>query len=75
MGRNARRRAEKREDERLPGLTPDEERSSGGKDRCPRCGSTHLVAMQRPLGVPPAAPGAGVVCVDCNWQGKLGPGY
>lgn len=59
------------------GLTPDEERAhSESRDRCPRCGSTHLVFMQRgPVGVPPYAPGGDVVCLDCNWQGKVGPGY
>lgn len=75
MGRNARRRAEEREEEKPHGLGPDAEK--GGEktgDRCPRCGSPKLVIMQRPVGVPPDAPGGDVVCVNCNWQGKL-PGY
>jgi DNA-directed RNA polymerase subunit RPC12/RpoP len=75
MGRNARRRAEQRQEKRPHGLGPDEEAGNERADRCPRCGSTRLVVMGRPLGVPPEAPGVDVVCTNCNWQGKLGPGY
>ena len=74
MGRKARRRAEERESKRPHGLTPDEEKTKDGHDRCPRCGSTHLVTMERPIGGPPTQYGD-VVCVDCNWQGRLGVGY
>jgi hypothetical protein len=75
VGRNARRRAHEREEKRPHGLTPEEEESGEGQGRCPRCGSTQLVTMQRPLGLPPAAPGGDVVCVHCGWQGKLAPTY
>ena len=77
MGRKARRRAEAREEKRPHGLGPEDEQSTKkGGDRCPRCGSTHLVVMSRTVGMPSVdAPAPDVVCLNCNWQGKLGPGY
>jgi DNA-directed RNA polymerase subunit RPC12/RpoP len=75
MGRKARHRAEEREEKRPHGLGPEDEKANAGGDRCPRCGSTRLVVMQRPVGVEPYAPAGDVVCLNCNWQGKMGPGY
>jgi hypothetical protein len=75
MGRNASRRAQKHQGERPHGLAPEEEKQGDVRDRCPRCGSTHLVTMQRVVGVSPYAPGADVVCLNCNWQGRMGAGY
>jgi DNA-directed RNA polymerase subunit RPC12/RpoP len=75
MGRNSRRRAEAREEKRPHGLGPEDDQERKPGDKCPRCGSTRLVAMSLPLGVMPDVAAADVVCLNCNWQGKLGPGY
>ena len=75
MGRNARRRAEERNDERPHGLGPEDEKRGETRDRCPSCGSNRLVTVQRPLGVPPDAPPGTVMCLNCSWQGNAGLGY
>jgi hypothetical protein len=31
--------------------------------------------MQRVIAASPDAPAGDVVCLNCNWQGKVGPGY
>lgn len=70
MGRNARRRAEHREEDRAHGLGPEEEKGREGMDRCPRCGSHRLVTLDR---MSATVPGVDVVCLNCNWQGQLTP--
>jgi len=71
MGRNARRRAEERDEKRSHGLNPDEEKAGENRDRCPRCGSAHLVTVSRMSGTVPSVE---IACVACGWQGSLGPG-
>jgi hypothetical protein len=39
--------------------------------KCPRCGSTDLVASPYMAGV---TKGVEVICGHCNWQGMLQPG-
>jgi len=72
VGRNARKRAEEREEHRHHGVAgeePDEalERPS----KCPRCGSTNLVVAPYMAGV---TKGIEVICGHCNWQGMIQPG-
>jgi len=70
MGRNARRRAEKREAAHPHGVDPDPAESAV-TPRCPRCGSTNVFIgrthpIQRYLDV---------ICGNCNWQGELPSNY
>ena len=67
MGRNARRRAEKKETEHVHGVDPDPSEASSER-RCPRCGSTNVFvgrthAFQRGY--------LDIICGNCNWQGEL----
>ena len=68
VGRNARRRAEEKAAEHIPGAGPPENGAEEHLARCPRCGSTNLVEYN--AGVGPTA-GRDVMCGHCNWQGVL----
>ena len=77
MGRNARRRAEKKEEAHAQGVDPPEDRGRKPPTRCPRCGSTNLViAPSQSFGVSRGFPSAQVdiICGDCNWQGEMNAG-
>jgi ribosomal protein S27AE len=70
MGRNARRRAEQREASRPHGSPGQEAAENAVAGRCPRCGSTNVIASPQK-----AAFGQGVemICGRCNWQWMLSP--
>jgi transcription elongation factor Elf1 len=72
MGRNARKRAEKREEQRPHGLPgePVEGRLET-PEKCPRCGSTDLVVGRYMAGI---TSGTDIVCGHCNWHGMIEPG-
>jgi predicted RNA-binding Zn-ribbon protein involved in translation (DUF1610 family) len=68
MGRNARRRAEKKEEAHAHGIEPDPAEQAEKPVRCPKCGSTNLFigrthAMQ--FGY------QDVICGNCSWQGEI----
>jgi len=72
MGRNARKRAEEREEHRhhgVPGEAPDD--VAERPKRCPRRGSTDLVVGPYMAGI---TTGVDIVCGHCNWHGMIQPG-
>jgi len=72
MGRNARKRAEAREEHRhhgVPGEATDD--VAERPKRCPRCGSTDLVVGPYMAGI---TTGVDIVCGHCNWHGMIQPG-
>lgn len=72
VGRNARERAEKREEKRNHGV--EGEAPEPGVDRptkCPRCGSTDLVVGRYMAGI---TSGVDIICGRCNWHGMIEPG-
>jgi len=79
MGRNARRRAEKKVTEHPHGVDPPEDGTRRPPARCPRCGSTNIVitpsqswGVQRGLGVSQTQ--VDIICGNCNWQGEMNAG-
>jgi len=79
MGRNARRRAEKREGAHPHGVDPPDEGERKAPTRCPRCGSTNIVITpSQSFGVAPGLGGIGgqvdIICGNCNWQGEMNAG-
>src|SRR6266567_4463969 len=72
MGRNARRRAEAREEHRGHGVVGDEPDAAPDRPtKCPRCGSTDLVIGPYMAGI---TTGVDIVCGHCNWHGMIEPG-
>ena len=72
MGRNARKRAEEREEHRHHGVPAEEpEQALEVPRKCPRCGSTDLVVGRYMAGV---TTGIDVIYGNCNWQGMIQPG-
>ncbi|TMG70250.1 MAG: hypothetical protein E6H86_01420 [Chloroflexi bacterium] len=72
MGRNARKRAEEREEHRNHGAAGEEpEQALERPEKCPRCGSTDLVVAPYMAGV---TSGVEIICGHCNWQGMIRPG-
>jgi len=71
VGRNARKRAEEREEHRHHGVPGEETEHLERPSKCPRCGSTNLVVAPYMAGV---TKGVEVICGHCNWQGMIQPG-
>jgi hypothetical protein len=72
MGRNARKRAERREEHRQHGVAEESTEPASEKlTKCPRCGSTDLVTSRYMAGI---TSGVDIICGHCNWHGMLEPG-
>jgi hypothetical protein len=72
VGRNARRRAEKKAEHEHHGVAGEQpEPEPEQLRRCPRCGSTDLVTSRYMAGV---TTGVDIICGHCNWHGMLEPG-
>src|SRR5438132_8685923 len=72
MGRNARKRAEEREEHRNHGAAGEEpEQALERPEKCPRCGSTDPVVAPYMARV---TSGVEIICGHCNWQGMIRPG-
>jgi hypothetical protein len=72
VGRNARKRAEQREESRHHGVPSEPAESRVERpDKCPRCGSTDLVVGRYMAGI---TLGIDIICGRCNWHGMIQPG-